>query len=170
MPRPPRNARADSVRGPAPREQEDFGLDTDNWLRAYRRSVRSHPSIESALAYFKRIFDDAPAPYLITNLNLVVTDANNAAQQMLRRSLVILKEKPLLVIVAREDRRALRGMASELVSGQAGIIRPLRIQPYRRESVDIVVSASVCRDGNSVPECIFWIFLHPLERLNEDIL
>jgi len=72
--------------------------------------------------------------------------------------------------VAREDRRALRGMASELVSGQAGIIRPLRIQPYRRESVDIVVSASVCRDGNSVPECIFWIFLHPLERLNEDIL
>jgi len=170
LPRPPRNARADSVRGPAPREQEDFGLDTDNWLRAYRRSVRSHPSIESALAYFKRIFDDAPAPYLITNLNLVVTDANNAAQQMLRRSLVILKEKPLLVIVAREDRRALRGMASELVSGQAGIIRPLRIQPYRRESVDIVVSASVCRDGNSVPECIFWIFLHPLERLNEDIL
>ena len=170
MPRPPRNARADSVRGPAPREQEDFGLDTDNWLRAYRRSVRSHPSIESALAYFKRIFDDAPAPYLITNLNLVVTDANNAAQQMLRRSLVILKEKPLLVIVAREDRRALRGMASELVSGQAGIIRPLRIQPYRRGSVDIVVSASVCRDGNSVPECIFWIFLHPLERLNEDIL
>ena len=170
MPRPPRNAQADSVRGPASTEQEDFGLDTDNWLRAYRKSVRSHPSIESALAYFKRIFDDAPAPYLITNLNLVVTDANNAAQQMLRRPLAILKEKPLLVIVAREDRRALRGMASELVGGQAGIVRPLRIQPYRRDALDIVVSASVCRDGNAVPVCIFWIFLHALERLNEDLL
>ena len=170
MPRPPRNAQADPVRGHASAEQEDFGLDTDNWLRAYRKSVRSHPSIESALAYFKRIFDDAPAPYLITNLNLVVTDANNAAQHMLRRPLAILKEKPLLVIVARDDRRALRGMASELVSGQDGIVRPLRIQPYRRDALDIVVSASVGRDGNAVPECIFWIFLHPLERLNEDLL
>lgn len=148
----------------------DLGLDSDNWLRAYRKSLRSHPSIESALAYFKRIFDDAPAPYLVTNLDLVITDANVAAQRMLRRSLLILREKPLLVIVAREDRPALRVIASDLLHSQKQITRPLRIQPFKDQPLDIVVSARVCCDQENVPECVFWIFLHPLESLNEDLL
>ncbi len=83
MPRPPRNPQVAPARKAAAVEQEALGLDTDNWLRAYRKSVRSHPSIESALAYFKRIFDDAPAPFIITNTDLIITDANNAALEML---------------------------------------------------------------------------------------
>ena len=160
------------TRQPHAAEQDgiDFGLDTDNWLRAYRKSVRSHPSIESALTYFKRIFDDAPAPFVITNLSLVVTDANHAAQRMLRRSLLNLREKPLFMIVAREDRVGLRSIASELLAEEKGITRPIRVQPVRGKPLDLVVSACVCRDHRGVPECVFWIFLHPIDNGTEDLL
>jgi PAS domain-containing protein len=170
LPRPPRRLQTANRPASAQGEDEDLGLDTDNWLRAYRKSVRTHPSIESALEYFKKIFDEAPAPYLITNLELIVTDANNAAQRMLGRSLVILREKPLLVVVDRGDRVALRDMTTELLNGQSALTRPLRIRPFRQTPLEIVVSACVCCDGDGVPECIFWIFLHPLDRLNEDLL
>jgi len=89
---------------------------------------------------------------------------------MLRRSIVILRQKPLVVIVSRDERAALRTMASELIDGRSSITRPLRVQPHGLEPLDTVVSASVCRDENNVPECVFWIFLHPLEGLNEDLL
>ena len=167
MPRPTRR----TPRPAAPRVTAgELGLDTDSWLRAYRKSVKSHPSIESALYYFKRIFDDAPAPYLVTNLSLIITDANGAAQRMLRRSMLILREKPLVVIVSRDERPALRQMASDLIHGQNPITRPLRIKPHGLAALDTVVSASVCRDADNVPECVFWVFLHPLENLNEDLL
>ena len=166
----PSPSRKNSRTAPPAEVEHDLGLDTDYWLRAYRKSVKSHPSIESALHYFKRIFDDAPAPYLVTNLSLVVTDANRAAQQMLRRSLVILRQKPLVVVVSREERSALRTMAADLINGHASITRPLRVQPHGLEPLDTVVSASVCRDADGIPECVFWIFLHPLENLNEDLL
>ena len=165
-PRARKNGPVPSAAEPEPAE---LGLDSDNWLRAYRKSVRSHPSIESALYYFKRIFDEAPAPYLVTNLDLLVTDANLAAQRMLGRSLAILREKPLLVIVTREDRQALRTFAHELIHGQKQITRPLRIQPFRQQVLDVVVSASVCTDNAGVPECVFWVFLHPLSS-SEDLI
>lgn len=168
LPRPSRTSKARRA-SPTPQIDGDLGLDTDYWLQAYRKSVKSHPSIESSLHYFKRIFDDAPAPYVVTNLSLVVTDANKAAQRMLRRSLVILREKPLVVIVSREERPALRTMASELIHGRKSITRPLRIQPHGLDPLDTVVSASVCCDADDIPECVFWIF-HPLESLNEDLL
>lgn len=101
---------------------------------------------------------------------MVVTDANHAAQHMLHRPLLTLRDRSLFIMVSKEDRAALRTMAAEVIQEHKGITRPLRIQPFRDEPLEVIVSACVTRDAKGDPECMYWIFLHPVVSRDEDLL
>src|SRR4051812_30495311 len=59
----------ESVRRKAPSvkswEEATLGLDTDVWLRGYRKSLKPYKTAGDALSFYTRIFDHAPVAILI---------------------------------------------------------------------------------------------------------
>ena len=169
MARPPRGRRADSAENQEQRIEAAPGSEPNNWLRV-AQGAAVHGSPQAALDYFRRIFDEAPAPYVVTNTDLIITDANQAALGMLKRSLTDLRENPLAVIFEPGERSVVSMIATDLLQERKPVTRPLRILTHEGEALDTVLSASVCLDQKGFPECVFWIFMHPVDSFNEDLM
>jgi len=144
--------------------------ESDSWYRAYVTSNEHLGTPEENAAYFARIFEEAPAPYIVTDPSMLIRDANRAAQRILKRPLLWLRGKPLYSVVAKGERRAFNAIAPDIVATHTVMTRPLRLQPAQGEEIDVFFSACAARDRSGKPETIFWIFLHPLEPWNEDLL
>lgn len=142
----------------------------DSWVLQYERHGRLHGSVDEALAYFQRIFDDAPAPYLITNPQLLITDANAAAQRMLNRSIENMHGKPLYLFVSPSERQVFRTMARAIIDAGDSLVRPLCIQPDGSAETDVIFSARVVRGADNEVDCIFWLFVHSITPEGSDLL
>jgi PAS domain S-box-containing protein len=164
--------RTTETKGHAPDEDaESTALaQGDSWYREYASSNPQHGSNAESSTYFARVFEDAPAAYIVTDPNMLIRDANKAAQRLLNRALAALRGKPIFSIVAKEERRAFHALTPELLDVQTVMTRPLRIQPARGETIDAFFSACTARNENGKPEAVFWIFMQPLESRNEDLL
>jgi PAS domain S-box-containing protein len=149
---------------------DDLGIDSDPWRRAYRRSIRVHGTIGNALRYFTQIFEEAPAPYIVTTPRLTIVDANFAAQKMLRRSLAVVRGKPLPLMVAASDRPVFRQMVGEILQSRTRVARPLTIRPVGGEEFEIIFNATVIRDSDEMPVYVFWLFLDSLTPGNDTFL
>ncbi len=158
--REPKIARDAGGRSPAPESGEPLaGIDTDVWLKAYRRATRIHGTVGSALGYFTRIFEEAPAPYIVTTPQLIIADANLEAQSLMKRQLAAVRGKPLQLIVAPSDRTAFRTIASDLLASQDKLARPLKLQYLSGAEFDVVFHARVIRNEMGDPQFIYWLFL-----------
>ena len=158
--------------GRAPKEDAETAARNqgDSWYRAYASSNPQRGSNEESNAYFARVFEDAPAAYIVTDPGMLIRDANKAAQRLLKRPLIWLRGKPIFSVVAREERAAFHALTPELLRVQSVMTRPLRIQPAQGEVIDAFFSACTARDDSGKPEAVFWIFMEPLESRNEDLL
>src|SRR6185503_7024715 len=111
-----------------------------------------------SLNYFMRLFEDAPAAYLVTDANLIITDANAAAQRLFGRAISALKGKPLSLLVGSSDRETFRRIITGAVrEAQAPISRPLKLMIASGEA-ELNFSAAVLRDSDQLAESISWIF------------
>jgi PAS domain S-box-containing protein len=72
---------------------------------------------------YRELFDEAPFPYLVTDANGIVQEANLATAELLSRPRNTLEGKPLAVLVTAEDRPRFRDF-----------LRELRMMPGRRET------------------------------------
>src|SRR4029078_11537354 len=71
-----------------------LGLDSDVWLRSYRRSLKPYATAGDALAFYTRIFDHAPVEIMILGPQFLIADANIKAQKLLQKPLEALRGKP----------------------------------------------------------------------------
>src|SRR5690349_9277643 len=58
-----------------------------------------HVRLEQQLNYFRMLFDFAPTPTIVTDLNAAIRDANVAACALLKRDARLLSRKPLAALV-----------------------------------------------------------------------
>jgi PAS domain S-box-containing protein len=72
---------------------------------------------------YRELFDEAPFPYLVTDANGMVDEANQAAAELLSRPRDTPEGKPLMMLVAPEDRGRFRDF-----------LRELRTAPRRRDT------------------------------------
>jgi PAS domain S-box-containing protein len=72
-------------------------------------------SSREQLSELHAVFDEAPVPYVVTDRDLTITDANRAAQQFWGISLSGLVGQPLEVIVAPSDSRAFSRVVEEIL-------------------------------------------------------
>ncbi len=65
-------------------------------------------NLETERLRYKELFDFAPDGYMVTNVSLIIREANQAASTLLKTPLDHLIGKPLGIYIAQEDRRSFR--------------------------------------------------------------
>lgn len=152
--------------------EQHFLPDSDSWYSQYERSHGPQGSLGESLRYFMRLFEDAPASYVITTNRLLIVNANATAQQMFGVTFPRLKGKPLALMVAESDREAFRKIIAPTVLESHGTVtRPLmlRVDSGRRDA-EMPFSARVLRDEEGTPECVCWVFHDRHVTIDEEIL
>ena len=76
--------------------------------------VSSREAIESTSRHYRRLFDDMPVPYVVTDVCGIIRHANGAAVALLKRPADVLERKPLLTLVPLEGRSRFREAISRL--------------------------------------------------------
>jgi PAS domain S-box-containing protein len=141
----------------------------DLWLEAYRRTW-AHETPEEALAFYARIFDEAPAAIIVTQPNFAISDANVSAQRMLQRSVSALRGKLFHRYVAAADRIAFAAIAKQIISVPGSITRPLLMNSSDDSQVEVSLIACALRDAENNPEMIMLMLLDRGDQISSDIL
>lgn len=146
------------------------GIDSDAWLRRFRQSSRPHETPNDALAFYSRIFLEAPVAMLIITMDYAVADANLAAQKLLGRPVNTLRGKPFQQNVAKSDRRAFTGIRGVIRDEKSIVTRPLRLVNAGGNETEASLIASAIRDETGEPEFIIMMFFERGKKITEDML
>jgi PAS domain S-box-containing protein len=122
------------------------------------------------LAYFRELFELAPAAYIVTDLHLVIQDANSAAVRLLRRPLDHLLGKPLVMFVEPGERAVFRSMVSESLIARKQLVQPLTLQPAPGEEMEVLYSAAVVHDPQGKVMAIHWLLIEGFEGGQGELL
>jgi hypothetical protein len=141
----------------------------DMWLETYRRTW-AHETAEEALAFYARIFNEAPAAIVITQPSFAIWDANISAQRMLQRSLPALRGKSFHHYVAAADRTAFGAIAREIVSVPGRVTRPLLVRTSHDRLLEVSLVACALRDADEKPSMIVMMLLERGDDISSDIL
>jgi PAS domain S-box-containing protein len=131
-------------------------------LRVQNEELRGHrEAAESALQRYQELFDLAPDPYLTTNAEGVITEANNAAVRLLNVPLEKLKGKPISTFVTPGRRRAFRVGLNRIAIGEdpapGAEEWTVEIRPRRNAPVEVSVTAAGVRQNSGRVSTVRWL-------------
>jgi PAS domain S-box-containing protein len=151
-------------------EQAVLGLDSDAWLRSYRRSLKPYETAGDALAFYTRIFDHAPVAMMILGADFLIADANIEAQKLLKKTLETLRGKPFNRHIAKEDRAAFAEISHEILRDHGRVTRPLLMTPGEDLTIEVSVTACALRDDEGNTEFIMLLLMDRSDDVTFDIL
>ena len=122
------------------------------------------------LAYFKELFELAPAAYIVTDAQCMIEDANTAAVKLLRRPLEELMGKPLTMFVEQGERAIFHAMVIESSIALKQLVQPLTLQPVPGKQVEVLYSASVVHDSQGSVSTIHWLLIEGFEGGQGELL
>ncbi len=121
------------------------------------RCAATEAALELAHQRYLALFSGAPVPYVMTDLQGVILEANTAASELLHVSPRWLRNKPLDLYV--EERSVFAQILARPCDSQA-FCEPLELTIRPRERARIAVTARVKRfEGASGDPELWWVFL-----------
>jgi PAS domain S-box-containing protein len=104
---------------------------------------------------YRHLFEHAPYGYLVTDLNGVVEEANQAAAALFGVAPQHLRGKPLVLFVAEEDRPALRRLLPSV--GEAVEEREVKLKPRGREPIAAMLTVVRDLDREDKAQRLRWM-------------
>ncbi|MDB5034211.1 MAG: domain S-box [Chlorobi bacterium] len=127
---------------------------------------------------YQDLFDFAPDPYLVTDVQGKIIEANNASSEMFGIPLEFLRKKPLGTYVAQESRRLFRQHLNAIGTMRTKEEWELRLQPRHRTPFDALLTVAPIRDRNGMISGLRWMIRdisllkeagRQIERFNFDL-
>jgi len=114
-------------------------------------------AIESSTRYFRRLFEEAPLPYLVTDVVGIIRQANHAAAVLLKRPSELLEGKPLLSFVPLDRRSGFREAINRLQLVE--VARDWRVTLLRHGDgpVPVTIDVRLARGVGPGDDAICWI-------------
>jgi PAS domain S-box-containing protein len=105
------------------------------------------------------LFNYAPDPYVMTDLDGVVRDANHAAARLFRCSQDSLSGKPLAIFLETDDRREFRRQLLFMASGMEPRTTPWNVTVTPREAgpVTVRLTVNVVPAPKGRPKSLCWL-------------
>lgn len=138
---------------------------TEEELRAQNEELAdAHALVAAERERYRGLFEHAPVPYLVTDAEGTILDANGAAAALLHCRRDRLTHKPLAVFVEPASRTAFREKLRRAARAGEPISLLLRMTPRDSETrvVTATVGPVVDRDGNVLE--LRWMLAHGLAR------
>lgn len=126
----------------------------------------AHNALIAERLRYQELFDQAPDGYLVTNMQGIIEDANEAAAAMLCISSRYLRNLPLYLFIPYDIRTQLQ---EQLVYLQSGTVQEItrsemRIQPHKQPEIYVSLSVRVAYDAGNTPIGLRWILHDMTER------
>jgi PAS domain-containing protein len=114
-------------------------------------------AIDSTRGYVWRLFDEAPVPYVVTDVCGIIKQANRAAAVLLKRPEATLELISLTTFVPLDRRNAFREGINRLPL--VGMANDWRVQLLRHgdSPIDAAIDVSVCRGGREGEDLLCWV-------------
>ncbi|HEY9845684.1 MAG TPA: PAS domain S-box protein, partial [Candidatus Caenarcaniphilales bacterium] len=145
---------------------EELQVAEEELYQQHEELAATREAVEAERQRYQDLFELAPDSYLVTNLEGMVLEANQAAGQMLNLSQQLLVGKPLATFIAKEARWAFRSQLTQLKSGQLDRLQELDfpLQPRKGRPFDVAITATIAcnREGKAV--ALRWLLRDITER------
>ncbi|MFL5578368.1 MAG: PAS domain-containing protein [Gemmatimonadaceae bacterium] len=121
-------------------------------------------------ARFKRMFDLAPACFLVSDPLGKILDANEASAALFNRDRNYLIGKPIAAFIDPDDRRAFRTALERTRASTSVEEWPVAILLTRHHAVEVLVAVRAVRDHHGKVESLYWILRDESARRSDDLL
>jgi PAS domain-containing protein len=126
--------------------------------------IATRDAVEQTSRYFRRLFDEAPLPYLVTDVVGIIRHANHAAAVLLKRPAELLQDKPLLSFVPLERRSAFREAINRLPLVDQASDWGATLCRHGDAPVPVWIDVRLARGGSAGEDFLCWM-LRPAEPL-----
>jgi PAS domain S-box-containing protein len=139
---------------------EELKVAEEELVQQNEELLITREAVESTSRHFRRLFEDAPVPYVVTDICGIIRHANRAAATLLKRPGELLERKPLLAFIPLDQRSSFREAINRLQLVDTA--HDWRVKLLRHGDAPVPVSIDVhvspgLHDGDAL---ICWA-LHP---------
>ncbi len=142
---------------------EELKVAEEELVQQNEELMATRAAVESISRYFRRLFDEAPIPYLVTDMVGIIREANHAAAVLLKRPAELLERKPLLSYVPLERRRTFREAINRLALVEQARNWRVTILRHGDDPVPVVIDVRLVPGGPAGEDFICWL-LRPVEN------
>ncbi len=93
---------------------EELKVAEEELVQQNEELVTTRDAVESSARYYRRLFEEAPFPYVVTDMVGLIRQANHAAAVLFKRPSELLEGKPLLSFVPLDRRSGFREAINRL--------------------------------------------------------
>jgi PAS domain S-box-containing protein len=126
--------------------------------------AEAYSIIEAERQRYQQLFNLAPDAYLVTDLEGVIREANQAAGRLLQVNQGALSGKPLVVFVPDAERRAFRSRFRRVLDNAPHPEWELRIQPRGGEPIEVAITTTAALGPNGDAVGLRWLIRDITER------
>jgi len=117
---------------------------------------------------YQDFFELAPDAYLVTDSQMVIQKSNQMAATMLQMDRDSLKNKPLGLLIAEQDRPAFQASLRQVGTGGQKQDWKLRLQPRESPPFSVFVNVRAQMDYHDEPVRLLWLLRDGRERQREE--
>ena len=136
---------------------EELKVAEEELVQQNEELVSSREAIESTSRHYRRLFDEMPGPYVVTDVCGIIRHANGAAAALLRRPADALERKPLLTLVPLEGRSRFREAISRLRLVDAARDWRTDLLRHGDAPVSVAIDVRVSRGVHDGEDLMCWL-------------
>lgn len=141
---------------------EELKVAEEELVQQNEELLVTREAIESTSRHFRRLFDDLPQPYIVTDICGIIRHANRAAVSLLRRPIELLERKPLLTFVPLDRRSGFRDAINRLQLVDVAHDWRVKLLRYGDAPVSVAIEARLSAGEHEGEDLICWL-VRPLE-------
>lgn len=131
--------------------------------------VETRAIVEAERQRYQNLFEFAPDGYLVTDLQGVIYQANQAAAQLLNSPQQFLEGRPLAVFVLETERQAFRSKLNQLWQAKRAQKIETIIQPRLKEPFDVALTVATIQNSLGEPASLYWLMRRSAKRSPSNI-
>ena len=128
----------------------------------------AHDVVDTWRHHYEDLFESAPDAYLVTDMDGIIREANQASVGLLGLSKRFLRGKPFATFISEEERKAFRLLLLETAKAPGTVERETKIRPRRREAIEVALTVSVVRDPHGRPTGLRWLVRDLTDRIQAE--
>jgi PAS domain S-box-containing protein len=130
--------------------------------------ANTQSALDTERRRYHELFQQAPVPYIVTDLAGVIQEANRAAGRLFRVEPRRLIGKPIVVFTMNASRRRLRDALSNVFADQETARVPLRLNPRNGPPARIEAMIAMSGDGPHPASELRWLLVDHTRRARRE--
>lgn len=136
---------------------EELKVAEEELMQQNEELLATREAIESTSRHFRRLFEDAPLAYVVTDVCGIIREANHAAAVLLKRPSELLERKPLPAFVPLERRGAFRDAINRLRIVDAAHDWSVRLLRHGDAPIEVVIDVRVSQGAHDGEDLFCWV-------------